>query len=424
MTRTSKWSRVEVDAYEQAWYPETAAVHIASSGDAQDVSVVSPMLETWRLEPSAKVHADCDMSMAPSWSTMSMSSCGESMEWAEGSDNCAAYHFGDQPGVYILVTDAILTSGLGLESDDLQWLGTGAMISVLEVVRDEQIQRVRGRVEEPAGWISLVAMDNGQRWAAPVEDVLPADEPSEDVAVDTQPGKYILSMDAMLGEGLDPELGQGQWLKEGTVINVLDVVCNEEAKLVRARIDEPEGWLSLVALDNGQRWAVPLDEVLPFMADVSAAEPVDTASTMTAAGAPGALSVMVHPIASKPLTEAPSMLARPLTADITSNDGSFEPVTVGRSLIYKYAASGPPIENSTEIRRLLTTIIDAFVGAQVKCCTSNGSLNGITPAMRIFCALITWRRPRSGLLAAVVLLVLVSKHPRQKALKHGAAQTA
>lgn len=71
----------------------------------------------------------------------------------------------DQPGTYIVKTKAILGKGPEVTSEDLQWIAAGVALHILEVTQDTEGKRVRGRVEEPAGWISLRDTESGARWA-------------------------------------------------------------------------------------------------------------------------------------------------------------------------------------------------------------------------------------------------------------------
>jgi len=71
----------------------------------------------------------------------------------------------DTCGSYIITAAALLGKGAELSSDDLQWLEEGAAVHVVEIWRDEVGKRVRGRVEEPAGWISLLDIEHNARWA-------------------------------------------------------------------------------------------------------------------------------------------------------------------------------------------------------------------------------------------------------------------
>ena len=44
----------------------------------------------------------------------------------------------------------------------------GIHVHVVEVVRRDDLRRVRGRIDGPvAGWVSLVNLDSGFRWALP-----------------------------------------------------------------------------------------------------------------------------------------------------------------------------------------------------------------------------------------------------------------
>ena len=47
-------------------------------------------------------------------------------------------------------------------------LDPGTAVHVVEVVRRDDLRRVRGRIDQPvAGWISLENLDTGFRWARP-----------------------------------------------------------------------------------------------------------------------------------------------------------------------------------------------------------------------------------------------------------------
>lgn len=74
---------------------------------------------------------------------------------------------GEGPGTYWLVAPAAVTSGLQpTEETIVAKMGVGETVEVLEVVRDEANQRLRGRVQAPAlGWISLLNWQSGKRWA-------------------------------------------------------------------------------------------------------------------------------------------------------------------------------------------------------------------------------------------------------------------
>jgi len=54
---------------------------------------------------------------------------------------------------------------LALKEDVITELEIGAVVEVVEVVRHEEQHRIRARLENPAGWISIEDTLNGHRWA-------------------------------------------------------------------------------------------------------------------------------------------------------------------------------------------------------------------------------------------------------------------
>jgi len=72
----------------------------------------------------------------------------------------------DSPGVYVVSQTVALTVGPEKSSAKLQNLSVGTVVQVLEVVHQQEDKRVRGRVEDPAGWISIVGTEDSNRWAS------------------------------------------------------------------------------------------------------------------------------------------------------------------------------------------------------------------------------------------------------------------
>jgi len=70
----------------------------------------------------------------------------------------------DSPGSYIIKIPVILGQEKHINSEDIKWLSVGSAVHVVEVVHDEKHRRIRGRVEE-LGWISVLDLDQGTRWA-------------------------------------------------------------------------------------------------------------------------------------------------------------------------------------------------------------------------------------------------------------------
>jgi len=72
----------------------------------------------------------------------------------------------DSPGRYTIVHDRTkVASTLELSEKFVAELARGATVNVLEVVNLPKESRVRGRLESPVGWISLLNVATGYRWA-------------------------------------------------------------------------------------------------------------------------------------------------------------------------------------------------------------------------------------------------------------------
>lgn len=73
------------------------------------------------------------------------------------------------PGDYRLINESYITNESSMDSADVGELQPGASVKVLEVITLVEEQRVRGRIAEPAGWISLLKLDDGYRWVVPAK---------------------------------------------------------------------------------------------------------------------------------------------------------------------------------------------------------------------------------------------------------------
>lgn len=73
----------------------------------------------------------------------------------------------DGPGLYTILNPAAVTSGFTPTPDTIiVQLKVGDVVRVVEVTRDNAGKRLRGRLEKPAGWISLLSFaPPGKRWA-------------------------------------------------------------------------------------------------------------------------------------------------------------------------------------------------------------------------------------------------------------------
>merc|ERR1712226_904598 len=76
---------------------------------------------------------------------------------------------GDTPGQYIIVDGAIVGDGPLLTSADVGSLDINTRVYVLEVVVNTDIDRVRGKIAHPKGWISLRKISTGFQWARKVQ---------------------------------------------------------------------------------------------------------------------------------------------------------------------------------------------------------------------------------------------------------------
>lgn len=84
----------------------------------------------------------------------------------------------DGPGPYVILHHEALVSPTAARSSEAAVIGklpAGVFVHVLEVLHLPESGRLRGRIEHPSGWISLLDMETGYRWAEPYERVLAGD---------------------------------------------------------------------------------------------------------------------------------------------------------------------------------------------------------------------------------------------------------
>lgn len=76
------------------------------------------------------------------------------------------------PGLYVVTQPLVtVTAELACQSDDVAQLKEGAMVQVDEVAVSAEDERIRGRIGEPQGWISLRSLEGDNiRWAENVEE--------------------------------------------------------------------------------------------------------------------------------------------------------------------------------------------------------------------------------------------------------------
>lgn len=72
----------------------------------------------------------------------------------------------DRRGTYVVTREAGVTQTAALAKECVGILQAGTTINIVEVVHVPEAMRWRGRLEEPVkGWISILASNNGARWA-------------------------------------------------------------------------------------------------------------------------------------------------------------------------------------------------------------------------------------------------------------------
>jgi len=69
------------------------------------------------------------------------------------------------PGIYYVKNDVAVTLGKSTSSKMVSTLKAHKYFTVLEVSKDTKDQRIRGRLKDPAGWISLMNLKTGHIWA-------------------------------------------------------------------------------------------------------------------------------------------------------------------------------------------------------------------------------------------------------------------
>jgi len=135
-----------------------------------------------------------------------------------------------------------------LPEEVLMELPAGKHVRVVELVEVPSIHRLRARLEWPPGWISLRDLrPNGRCWAE-------QEGPSPTGGV----GMYMLTAPVAVTSTCEPAAKQDEFIAElqpGTVVRIVEAVEMEDLQRVRARLETPAGWISLLDLQSGFRWA-------------------------------------------------------------------------------------------------------------------------------------------------------------------------
>lgn len=130
--------------------PESEKVGKVTHGSSQRVVEVCHSIKNrrvcGRLEPSDGLSA--------AW--ISLYCAEETDRSAIKQPCCGSYH--------IIFPGTVVTAEMSKKSEQVDQLGFGSTVNVLEVCNLKGEGRIRGRIEAPPGWISLVSTDSGQRW--------------------------------------------------------------------------------------------------------------------------------------------------------------------------------------------------------------------------------------------------------------------
>jgi len=207
-------------------------------------------------------------------------------------------------GIYDITADVRVTSDMHRSetTQQVSELKIGDAVNILQVEYDEADTRVRAFVESPEGWISLLDTSDDFVWASsraafcraawtcsynydkcqtspegvcvplplPGSSKVDADgffdaqethEPSNSVvatgpAADFAVGVYDITAEVMeVSSGIALDSGSVASLKTGDVITVTKVEYHQADNRVRALIETPKGWVSLLDTEDGFRWA-------------------------------------------------------------------------------------------------------------------------------------------------------------------------
>lgn len=147
----------------------------------------------------------------------------------------------DAPGRYVVVVQSYVKAGIDTSTAKIGDVLPERVVEIAEVVENEATRRIRGRLVEPAGWISLMNTETGQRWAERIDD---------------EPGEYRIIVPVHLKVSKDLDSMRVADIPKNAIVNVVEVQVLTEDKRVRGRIDCPcDGWISLQCIEDGLCWA-------------------------------------------------------------------------------------------------------------------------------------------------------------------------
>lgn len=183
-------------------------------------------------------------------------------EKAAEEERARAKKLGFTTGTFWLFWQIVVRAGAEEDSKIVKELSTGTKVDVEEVIFKPKKKNVLMRIRKPAGWISVPKRPEGAgAWAVLVEEkedeALPAavaDQQPEETPQDA-PGRYMVLKRTAVQ--LTAKVGSQKFatLEPGCEVKVVEVVDLTEDRRVRARVEEPAGWISLLNTESGHRWA-------------------------------------------------------------------------------------------------------------------------------------------------------------------------
>ena len=141
----------------------------AASAEPAAAPPVRPAAPWWAAALEAQSSWTLQRPAAPRALAEAAEDAGEQTELEEASAAEPAAGLEDGPGRYTIIhAGTFVSDQVALPRDATEvtaYLPLGLEVVVLEVERAIHLGRVRGRLENPHGWISLLNLETGYRWA-------------------------------------------------------------------------------------------------------------------------------------------------------------------------------------------------------------------------------------------------------------------
>eukprot|EP00662_Eupelagonemidae_sp_cell21_P020270 gene20270-10723_t len=160
-----EWMRAVLDTVQRTQFASGRAAARVLGCDPSRAEYQLPLTEHQQKQSSniSRVRALSRRQVAgegeAGWRSDVLRWCGRTdAGWAAIAAACAVRSIAaDAPGEYVTVRGegVIVTEAVSIKSDEIETLPVGRKVQVLEVSRCDDVQRIRGRIAEPAGWISL-----------------------------------------------------------------------------------------------------------------------------------------------------------------------------------------------------------------------------------------------------------------------------